>query len=64
MNNKNKNTRSFMLRSLGVGDSCDFPMELYTAISADCTRYGKMWGKKFTMKSNNEVRTVTVTRTA
>lgn len=60
----NKNSRSFTLKSLGIGDSCNFPMELYAAISSDCTRYGKMWGKKFTMKSDNETRTVTVTRTA
>lgn len=64
MSNVIQSSRSFKLRNLGIGDACDFPMESYAAISADCTRYGKMWGKKFSMKSNNEARTVIVTRIA
>lgn len=58
------NSRAHKMRSLGLGDKAIFSMDDYTAISSDCTRYGKQWGKKFTMESNNEARTVTVTRKA
>lgn len=52
------------MKELGIGESHDFPLGKYAAISSDCTRYGKMWGKRFSMKTNTEARTVTVTRKA
>lgn len=64
MNKIRQDSRATQLRSLGLGDEAVFSMDDYTSVSSDCTRYGKMWGKKFTMKSNNEARTVTVTRKA
>lgn len=64
MRKYDRNGRAYKMRSLGLGEEIVFSMDDYTAISSDCTRYGKMWGKKFTMKSNNEARTVTVTRKA
>ncbi|MCM1066421.1 MAG: hypothetical protein NC418_02470 [Muribaculaceae bacterium] len=64
MRKPDKDGRAHKMRSLGLGEEVIFSMDDYTSISSDCTRYGKMWGKKFTMKSNNEARTVTVTRIA
>ncbi len=56
--------RMRIMKELGIGESHDFPLGKYAAISSDCTRYGKMWGKRFSMKTNTEARTVTVTRKA
>lgn len=60
----NKNSRRQKLKALGLEDACVFPMEDYSSISADCNRYGREWGKKFSMMSNRESGTVTVTRKA
>lgn len=59
-----KDSRRQKLKALGLDEQCEFPMKDYASISTDCTRYGKIWGKQFSMRSNNEARTVTVTRTA
>lgn len=64
MRKYNQNSRAHKLRNLGIDEKAVFSMDDYTGVSSDCTRYGKMWGKKFSMESNNQARTVTVTRTA
>lgn len=66
MSDTNKKSRRRMFLDLEVGEEIKppFPIGLRDSIKSECYSYGVTTGRKFSMKTNQEARTVTVTRKA
>lgn len=65
MDSNEKKSRRQKFLALEVGSApLTFPIALRDSIKAECYSYGVKSGKTFSMKTNKESGTVTVTRTA
>ena len=65
MNKENKE-KSFLsqLRDLEVGESIQMPISRRSYVSVAVSRFSVEWDKGFSTRSDRELKTVTVTRTA
>lgn len=66
MSNTDKKSRRQKFLALEVGEEMKppFPIKLRDSLKAECYSYGVTTGRKFSMKTNQESGTVTVTRKA
>lgn len=55
-------TTTQKLYKLTEGETIQFPAEKYLSVSAMCSSCGFRWGRKFSIRRDNETRTFTVTR--
>jgi len=63
--NENQSTKPFLtqLRELEVGGTLVQPASRASYAQSACCRFGLEWDKVFSVKTNRENRTVTITRT-
>lgn len=63
--NENQSTKPFLtqLRELEVGGTLVQPASRASYAQSACCRFGLEWDKIFSVKTNRENRTVTITRT-
>lgn len=61
-NESKKMTATAQIKSLGIGESCSFPIERMSSIKYMASYNGLVWGKIFSTAINRAEKIITVTR--